>query len=163
MMMNTPMMVNPTAQMLMPLCQGLLSAYLPKAQAEEAAKPLAIQLDEQFAAMAERYFDNLYDGRMPVPHQFAELVKRCCGTHEHHGEKAPHRVFMAAVDKLVLQPGRADEIIAEHFDGATDAEKCVLKQYAKGRTLMRVQAQAVNMTEDAYCGHLEHLMNKTKT
>lgn len=161
-------------QLLMPLCQQAISSMLPTPSVE--AKPLSIQLDEQFAQMAERYFDNLYDGRMPVPHQFKELVRRCCcensTKHEHaetHAkmheaweEKAPHRVFMAAVDAIIINPAKADEIISEHFEGVTDEERRVLKQYAKGRPSTRAQAQAVSMTEEVYVARLEALMNKTK-
>ena len=170
--MNPTGMVNPAAQLLMPLCQNIIAGMTQQPRTE--TKPLSIQLDEQFAAMAERYFDNLYDGRMEVPHQFNELVRRCCcegevkhehaETHKHvsWGEKAPHRVFMAAVDAMILHPGKADEIIDEHFDGVTDEERRVLKQYAKSRTATKAQAQAVNMTEELYTKRLESTMNKTR-
>lgn len=163
------------AQILMPLCQSIISDMVPKPKATDGVMmPLSIQLDEQFAAMAERYFDNLYDGRMEVPHQFKELVRRCCcegemkhehaETHKHvsWGEKAPHRVFMSAVDAMIMHPGKADEIIDEHFEGVTDEERRVLKQYAKSRTATKAQAQAVNMTEDLYTKRLESTMNKTR-
>ena len=157
-------------QLLMPLCQQAISSMLPTPSVE--TKPLSIQLDEQFAQMAERYFDNLYDGRMPVPHQFKELVCQCIhdGEHEYkehneHGKwgaKAPHRVFMAAVDAIAINPAKADEIISEHFEGVTDEERRVLKQYAKSRPTTRAQAQAVSMTEELYISRLEAAMNKTK-
>lgn len=162
-------------QLLMPLCQQAISGMLPQPKMDaEYMKPLAIQMDDQFAAMAERYFDNLYDGRMPVPHQFKELVRRCCehghevvhrhGNSEHGewGEKAPHRVFMAAVDRLIMTPSKADEIISEYFEGVTDEERRVIKRYAKSRTSTHAQAQAEGMTDDAYTAKLESLMTKTK-
>lgn len=172
--MNPTGMVNPAAQLLMPLCQNIIAGMTQQPRIE--TKPLSIQLDEQFAAMAERYFDNLYDGRMPVPHQFEELVRRCCcensikhehaethaKMHENWGEKAPHRVFMAAVDKIIMNPSKADEIIDGHFDGATDEERRVIKQYAKSRPSTRAQAQAASMTEELYTSRLESLMTKTK-
>lgn len=175
------MAVNPVAQMLMPLCQQAISSMLPQPNAEPML-PLSIQLDEQFADMAERYFDNIYDGRMEVPKQFIELIKRySCKDHEHAtmhhehaethakmkehhewGESAPHRVFMAAVDKIAVSPMKADEIIAEHFHDLTEDEKRVLKHYAKVRPTTKAQAQGVNMSEELYTTRLETLMTKTK-
>lgn len=167
------------AQMLMPICQNMLASMLPKPKVEaDFLKPLAIQMDEDFAAMAERYFDNIYDGRMETPHQLVELIRKysACGHHapdmarekhehtEHSSwsDKAPHRVFMAAVDKMISTPAKADEIIAEHFEGLSEDEKRVLKRYAKSRPSTKAQAQAENMTEELYTARLEAIMQKTK-
>lgn len=171
--------MNPMAQMLMPLCQSVISGMMPQPKIEKGhLAPMAIQLDEDFAAMAERYFDNIYDGRMETPHQLIELIRKysACGHHapdmarEKHehieyaswGDKAPHRVFMAAVDKMISTPAKADEIIAEHFEGLSEDEKRVLKRYAKSRPSTKAQAQAENMTEELYTSRLEALMTKTK-
>ena len=171
--------MNPMAQMLMPLCQSIITSMMPQPKVEaEFLKPLSIQLDEQFAEMADRYFDNIYDGRMETPHQLVELIRKysCCGhhapdiareKHEHTGhaswgDKAPHRVFMAAVDKMISTPAKADEIIAEHFEGLSEEEKRVLKRYAKSRPSTKAQAQAENMTEELYTSRLETIMTKTK-
>ncbi len=94
----------------------------------------------------------------------AEMKHEHAETHKHvsWGERAPHRVFMAAVDAMIMHPGKADEIIDEHFEGVTDEERRVLKQYAKSRTATKAQAQAVNMTEELYTKRLESTMNKTR-
>ena len=171
--------MNPMAQMLMPFCQSMLASMLPKPKVEaDFLKPLAIQMDEDFADMAERYFDNIYDGRMETPRQLIEIIQKysTCGhhspdmaseKHEHTehaswGDKAPHRVFMAAVDKIVSSPLKADEIIDSHFENTTEDERRVIKQYAKSRPTTKAQAQAVNMTEELYTARLESLMQKTK-
>lgn len=167
------------AQMLMPLCQSVIAGMMPQPKIEKGhLAPMAIQLDEDFAAMAERYFDNIYDGRMETPHQLIELIRKysCCGHHapdmarEKHeytehaswGDKATHRVFMAAVDKMISTPAKADEIISEHFEGLSEDEKRVLKRYAKSRPSTKAQAQAENMTEELYTARLETIMTKTK-
>lgn len=171
--------MNPMAQMLMPLCQSVIAGMMPQPKMEKGLlAPMAIQLDEDFATMAERYFDNIYDGRMETPHQLIELIRKysCCGHHvpdmarEKHeyaehaswGDKAPHRVFMAAVDKIISSPLKADEIIDSHFENPTEDERRVIKQYAKSRPTTKAQAQAVNMTEELYTARLEALMQKTK-
>lgn len=171
--------MNPMAQMLMPLCQSVIAGMMPQPKIEKGHfAPMAIQLDEDFAAMAERYFDNIYDGRMETPHQLIELIRKysCCGHHapdmarEKHeytehaswSDKAPHRVFMKAVDKIIATPSKADEIIAEHFHDPSEDEKRVIKQYAKSHQPTKVQAQAVNMTEELYTARLETIMTKTK-
>ena len=171
--------MNPMAQMLMPLCQSVIAGMMPQPKVSaEFMKPLAIQLDEQFAEMADRYFDNLYDGREETPRQLIELIRKysACGHHapdmarekhehtEHASwdDKAPHRVFMKAVDKIIANPSKADEIIAEHFHDSSEEEKRVIKQYAKSHQPTKVQAQAVNMTEELYTARLETIMTKTK-
>lgn len=165
-------MMNPAVQLLLPLCQGIIADMLQKPKLSEGVKTLSIQLDEQFAAMAERYFDNLCDGRVEVPHQFDELVRRICckATIKHEDaenqqyvrkEKLPHRVFLAAIDNISARPALADEVVDTYFVGLTPDERKVVKQYAKGRPTVRMQAAAVNMTEEQYMGALETAMNKT--
>lgn len=171
--------MNPMAQMLMPICQNMLASMLPKPKVEtDFLKPLAIQMDEDFAAMAERYFDNIYDGRMETPHQLVELIRKysCNGRHEpdmarekheytEHaswGNKAPHRVFMAALDEVNEKPAIADSILDKHFHGLTDEERRVLKQAAKSPSTA-VHARAVNMEKELYIQRLEAAMHKIKT
>lgn len=170
--------MNPMAQILMPLCQSIIAGMAPQPKIEKGLlAPMAIQLDEDFAAMAERYFDNIYDGRMETPHQLVELIRKysCCGHHEpdmarekhehtEHaswGDKAPHRVFMKALDEMNEKPAMADAILDKHFHGLTDDERRVLKQAAKSPSTA-VHARAVNMEKELYIQRLESAMYKIK-
>ena len=170
--------MNPMAQMLMPLCQSVIAGMMPQPKVSaEFMKPLAIQLDEQFAEMADRYFDNLYDGREEMPRQLIELIRKysTCGHHapdmarekhehaEHSSwdDKAPHRVFMKALDEMNEKPATADAILDKHFHGLTDEERRVLKQAAKSPSTA-VHARAVNMEKELYIQRLESAMYKIK-
>lgn len=171
--------MNPMAQMIMPLCQNLISGMMPKPKLEtDFLKPLSIQLDEDFAEMADRYFDNVLDGRIEMSPALEKLLMKygCqgCGSesnvkpahhepHEaQHSDEALHRVYMAAIDKISQFPARADEIINEHFVGLTDEERRVLKESAKGHVLTKLHAAAVNMSEPLYISRLENVMTKIK-
>ena len=118
--------MNPMAQMLMPLCQSVIAGMMPQPKIEKGhLAPMAIQLDEDFAAMAERYFDNLYDERMETPRQLIELIKKYSAhsgeKHEsytktdhsahHYTDAAPHRIYMAALDEVNEKPAMADAIL----------------------------------------------------
>lgn len=164
------------ASMLMPICQQMLSSMLPQPKSE-GVMPFAIQLDEQFAEMADRYFDNILDGREEMPESLSKLLKKygCKGecssaAKPHHiahnapmyGDTAPHRVYIAALDKIAQMPTKADEIIDAHFVGVTEEERRVLKEEAKGHVQTKAHAAAVNMTEPLYISRLENLMSKTK-
>ena len=170
--------MNPMAQMLMPLCQSIISGMMPQPKMEKGLlAPMAIQLDEDFAAMAERYFDNIYDGREEMPRQFIELIRKysTCGHHapdmarekyehtEHasRGDKAPHRVFMAALDEMNEKPASADAILDKYFHGLSDDERRVLKQAAKSPSTA-IHARAVNMEKELYLQRLEAAMHKIK-
>ena len=175
-MMNGTQM-NPMAQMLMPICQNMLASMLPKPKIEtDFLKPLAIQMDDDFAAMAERYFDNLYDERMETPRQLIELIKKYSAhsseKHEshtktdhsahHYTDAAPHRIYMAALDEVNEKPAMADAVLDKHFHNLTDEERRVLKQAAKSPSTA-VHARAVNMEKELYIQRLESAMHKIKT
>lgn len=153
------------ATLFTPLFTRVLDTCLPSPSVGSTA-PLSIQLDEQFALMAERYFDNIYDGRTPMPAQLKKLIeKHGCKAHQAdapaHDATAPHRRFIEAMDEIARTPNAADAIIDKHFHGLTNEERAVLKQNAKAPST-EVHAKAVGMSKELFIQRLESSMYKFK-